>query len=63
MANLVTLTRLLLLFVAVALLYQAPGWSQFIACVLLILVFSSDAVDGHIARKRNETSLFWNMTF
>lgn len=57
MANLVTLSRLLLLLVVVVLLYQPPGPAQLVAFGLLLIIFFSDALDGHIARKRNETSL------
>lgn len=58
MANLVTLSRLLLLFLVVWLAYQPPSPWQFAAFFLIILIFVSDALDGYIARKRNETSLF-----
>jgi CDP-diacylglycerol--glycerol-3-phosphate 3-phosphatidyltransferase len=58
MANLVTLGRLLLLVVVVALYYVPPGWWQFAGFFLTILVFVSDGLDGYVARKRNEASLF-----
>ena len=58
MANLVTLSRLLLLFIVVWLLYQQPTPWQFACFLLIILIFVSDGLDGHIARKRGETSLF-----
>jgi CDP-diacylglycerol--glycerol-3-phosphate 3-phosphatidyltransferase len=58
MANLVTLSRLLLLLVVVWLSYQpVTGWS-FASFFLIIYIFVSDGLDGYIARKRNETSLF-----
>lgn len=58
MANLITLLRLLLLFVLVGMAYFAPpGW-QLINPVLLLVVIALDGVDGYIARKRNETSVF-----
>src|SRR5690606_11724168 len=58
MANLVTLGRLLLLFLAARLYYPAPeGW-QAANFFIVILIFVSDGLDGYIARKRNETSLF-----
>jgi CDP-diacylglycerol---glycerol-3-phosphate 3-phosphatidyltransferase len=57
-ANLVTLSRLLLLLLVVWLAYQPPSPWQFAAFFLIIVIFVSDALDGYIARKRNETSLF-----
>ncbi|MDX1594108.1 MAG: CDP-alcohol phosphatidyltransferase family protein [Gammaproteobacteria bacterium] len=58
MANLVTTFRFFLLFVLVALAYQDdPYW--LLACTpLVILVFILDGVDGWIARRRGESSLF-----
>ena len=58
MANLVTLSRLLLLLVVVALFYVPPTPWQFANFFLIILIFVSDGFDGYVARKRNETSLF-----
>ena len=58
MANLVTLGRLLLLFLAARLYYPAPAAWQAANFFLVILIFVSDGLDGYIARKRNETSLF-----
>jgi len=58
MANLVTLSRLLLLLVVIRWFYlPATAW-QFLSFALVILIFVSDGLDGYIARKRNETSLF-----
>ena len=58
MANLVTLARLLLLLVIAWLYYLPPSPWQLAAFFLTILIFVSDGLDGYIARKRNETSLF-----
>lgn len=58
MANLVTLSRLLLLLVVVWLAYQPPSLWQLTNFWLVILIFVTDALDGYIARKRRETSLF-----
>jgi len=58
MANLVTLSRLLLLLVVVALSYVPPTPWQFANFFLIILIFVSDGFDGYVARKRNETSSF-----
>jgi len=58
MANLVTMSRLVLLLVVVRLFYipQTP-WA-FAGFFLIIFIFISDGLDGYIARKRNEATLF-----
>jgi CDP-diacylglycerol---glycerol-3-phosphate 3-phosphatidyltransferase len=61
MANLITLGRLVLLIVVVAIAYQPAGLLQLLDVPLLILVFVSDGLDGYVARKRNETSQFGAM--
>lgn len=58
MANLVTLGRLLLLLVIAWLYYLPPSPWQFAGFFLTVVVFVADGLDGYIARKRNETSLF-----
>ena len=58
MANLVTLSRLLLLIVVVALSYVPPTPWQLASFFLIILIFVTDGLDGYIARRRHETSLF-----
>lgn len=58
MANLVTLARLILLLVAVWLFYVPPTAWALANFFLIILIFVSDGLDGYIARKRNEASLF-----
>ncbi len=58
MANLITLLRLLLLFLLVAMAYQAtPAW-QLVDAPLLVLIIALDGLDGYVARKRSETSVF-----
>ncbi|MEX2497074.1 MAG: CDP-alcohol phosphatidyltransferase family protein [Woeseia sp.] len=61
MANLITLARLLLLIVVVFIAYQPYSWWHFVNVALLIVVFVSDGIDGYVARKRNETSVFGAM--
>lgn len=58
MANLLTLMRFLLLFVLVALAYEAPPVVQQIDVLLLIVIIALDGLDGYVARKRGETSVF-----
>lgn len=61
MANLITLSRLLLLIVVVSIAYQPPGLMQFLNVPLLILVFVTDGLDGYVARRRHEESQFGAM--
>jgi CDP-diacylglycerol---glycerol-3-phosphate 3-phosphatidyltransferase len=58
MANLVTLSRLLVLLVVVWLFYQPPTPWAFAGFLLIVFIFVSDGLDGYIARRRNEASLF-----
>lgn len=61
MANLITFSRLLLLLPVIWLAYRQPSPWQLINVPLIIIIFSMDGLDGYIARKRNETSLFGAM--
>lgn len=61
MANLITLSRLLLLILVVFIAYRGTLLDQFINVALLIFVFVTDGLDGYVARKRNETSVFGAM--
>lgn len=58
MANAITLVRLLLLFVLVLMMYFAtPVW-QLLDLPLLVAVVLLDWLDGVVARRRNESTLF-----
>jgi CDP-diacylglycerol--glycerol-3-phosphate 3-phosphatidyltransferase len=58
MANPITLARFLLLFLLVSLVYRAsPQW-QLIDAPLLLVILALDALDGYVARRRGETSVF-----
>lgn len=61
MANLITLSRLILLVVVVIVAYQPPSVWQLLNVPLLILVFVTDGLDGYVARKRNEATVFGAM--
>lgn len=61
MANLITLARLLLLIIVVLIAYQPFSIWHLVNVALLILVFVSDGLDGYVARKRNEASVFGAM--
>ena len=57
LANLITLLRILLTFSVIVLLEHVQPLN--IVCISTIaLIFGLDAVDGIVARKRNETSEF-----
>jgi CDP-diacylglycerol--glycerol-3-phosphate 3-phosphatidyltransferase len=58
MANLVTLGRLILLLIVAWMFYLPPGPWGLVNFFLVIFLFVSDSLDGYVARKRNETSLF-----
>lgn len=58
MANFVTTGRLFLLFVLVCLVYQAPPAWQVINAPFVLFIFALDGVDGWVARRRGEQSLF-----
>lgn len=54
-ANLITLARVALCFVAIA-LFAGGFWAQFAAFWLTILIIYMDALDGYFARKRGVAS-------
>ncbi len=56
MANILTLSRLGFLAVAVYLLYQPGSTSRWIAFGLILFIIFIDAIDGTIARQRGEAS-------
>ena len=58
MANLITLSRLAMLLVVVAIAYRPVSPMQLWIWPLLSLVFISDGLDGWVARRRGEESLF-----
>jgi CDP-diacylglycerol--glycerol-3-phosphate 3-phosphatidyltransferase len=58
MANAITFARLVLLALLVCLLYLGSAQIQLINPVLLILIIALDGLDGYVARRRNEASLF-----
>jgi CDP-diacylglycerol--glycerol-3-phosphate 3-phosphatidyltransferase len=58
MANLVTTARLCLLLLIFGFVYQPKPSAQLLALPVLLIVFALDALDGRVARKRQEESLF-----
>lgn len=58
MANLITTARFLLLYLLVWMAYQAPPAWQLLDMPLVVLIFALDGVDGYVARRLGEASLF-----
>jgi len=58
MANLITIFRLFLLFVVVAMLYRGGTGLAIMSMVLIAIVIAGDGVDGYVARRRGTTSRF-----
>lgn len=56
MANLISLSRILITFLSLYFLFLGTTNSLIIALVLIIIQFSLDGVDGYVARKFNEVS-------
>ncbi len=56
LANLITLARLPLLLVLVALLFVPRWWVQLAGLALLVVLFLMDWFDGYVARLRNEVT-------
>jgi CDP-diacylglycerol--glycerol-3-phosphate 3-phosphatidyltransferase len=58
MANWVTFGRFLLLFVLLGIIYSGVPALQLVNAPLTVLIIALDGVDGWVARKYNEESLF-----
>jgi CDP-diacylglycerol---glycerol-3-phosphate 3-phosphatidyltransferase len=58
LANWITLSRFPLLLITVLILYFGSPWVRLAGVVLLFVGLMLDTVDGMVARRRGETSLF-----
>lgn len=58
MANRITFGRFLLLFLLLGIVYSGMEWLQMVNAPLTILIISLDGLDGWVARRYNEESLF-----
>jgi CDP-diacylglycerol--glycerol-3-phosphate 3-phosphatidyltransferase len=58
MANLITLARLVLLFVTISLLYTGSLALIGLALAFTVVIFAADGLDGWVARRRGSTSQF-----
>ncbi len=56
LANIVSVTRIFVAYVAIACLYVQTTWAYVIALVLTIIAFAMDGLDGYLARKLNQSS-------
>ncbi len=57
MANCITFSRLILLFIFLVLVYRPDSYWHLAGFPLLVIVFVLDGIDGHVARIRREESL------
>ncbi len=55
-ANIVSVSRIIVAYAAIALLYEKTTWSYILAFILTIIAFSMDGLDGYLARKLNQSS-------
>ena len=58
MANLITIGRLLLLYVAIAMIYWGDAGVILMAIPLVAFIFAGDGIDGWVARRTGTTSKF-----
>lgn len=58
MANFITFSRFLLLFGLLAIVYWGEPWVQLVNAPLMLFIITTDALDGYIARKRGEETVF-----
>jgi CDP-diacylglycerol--glycerol-3-phosphate 3-phosphatidyltransferase len=58
MANIITIARLILLFLVIAMIHFRPVDLALPSMILLGIVFAGDGLDGWVARKRGSTSPF-----
>lgn len=58
MANLITIARLILLFVVITMIHFQPVTLALPSMLLLGVVFAGDGLDGWVARRRGSTSPF-----
>ncbi len=56
MANIITLSRIFMVFIVVALIFMHNNSATLLAVILTVFVMWFDGLDGYVARKFNETS-------
>lgn len=55
-ANIVSVTRVFVAYIAIGLLYIQTTWAYILAFVLTAIAFAMDGLDGYLARKLNQSS-------
>ncbi len=56
LANIVSVSRVFVAYIAIAILYMQTTWAYLIAFILTIIAFAMDGLDGYLARKLNQSS-------
>lgn len=56
MANIISIFRIFVAFLAIYLIFVPTTWAYILAFVLTVIAFILDGVDGYVARKFNESS-------
>lgn len=56
MANIVSVSRIFVAYLAILCLYEKTTWAYVLAFVLTAIAFAMDGLDGYIARKYNQSS-------
>lgn len=56
LANIVSVSRIFVAYVAIALLFVRTTWAYILAFVLTAIAFAMDGLDGYLARKLNQSS-------
>ena len=61
MANIVSVSRIFVAYIAILCLYEKTTWAYILAFVLTAIAFAMDGLDGYIARKYNQSSEWGRM--
>lgn len=56
LANIVSVSRIFVAYIAIALLFVKTTWAYILAFVLTAIAFAMDGLDGYLARKLNQSS-------
>ena len=56
MANIVSVSRIFVAYIAILCLYEKTTWAYILAFLLTAIAFAMDGLDGYIARKYNQSS-------
>lgn len=58
MANIITIARIILLFIGIGFIYSHNIYGEILAFAIVIIVIIMDWIDGYVARKRGNTTPF-----